>query len=145
MEWKFWSRQRKITAYFIDETNEVFRAKKKYKENKFEIKLNGEVHTYIVDPKRILHLDGKTPLHLYAVGNPIPLNIDGGTWGENAKGLSVDSVGFTKILEDKVVRDLFSHDLDNKLQLILILVIAGMCLTAVSVLIQAGVIKIGGA
>lgn len=142
MDWsilKFWEQKSgKITAYFIDEANGMFKVKKKYTDGKIEVKYGGENHTYLVNPKKIIRMNGTEPTHIYELGNAEPLDFRGMDTPE------LGSVGFTKILEDKVVRDLFSSELDKKLKLLLILVVVSVGVSALTLMIQMGIVKIGG-
>lgn len=132
MDWlwlRFWEiRGPKVEVVFIDETNHSFRAKKRYTNNQFSIRINGEDQRYNVDPKRVIRpAKGGIAQIFYEVGNPDPLPMQ----SEGDRTLS--SVGYQQIMEDKVVRDLFSGDLDKLLKnifMLSVIILVGVLATA---------------
>jgi len=133
------SRKKFIIAHFVDETGTTYKAKKKYSHNAFNITINGEAHKYMVDPTRVYwDLKTRKPVSFYHTGDPIPLEMG---HKPNKEGLS--SSGFKKIMEDKVVQDLFSLDSEKSLKILLYVVAANLVITLFVVLIEMGVVKIG--
>lgn len=132
--------RKKIIAVFVDETNATFRAKKKYQNNTFDIKINGEKHTYIIDPKKI-YIDQKTKdsTSFYKTNSPEPISLE-----DQAKDGQYDAVSFKRILENKVVADLFNMDMAKNMKLLMILIGINLLLTIVMLLHDAGLIKFGG-
>lgn len=134
------SRKKFIIANFIDETGTFYKAKKKYTENAFKVKINGEAHMYMVDPTRVYwDMKSRKPVSFYHTGDPIPLDM-----GHTPNDSGITSTGFKKIMEDKVVSDLFSLDTEKNLKMLLYVVAANLVITLFLVLIQLGVVKVGG-
>jgi hypothetical protein len=121
----------KLRAYFIDESGQMYSAKKKYDNNMFTMKVSGKVYTYIVD-KNFLHFDQdeKLPVGFYYVGNPVPVQLR----HERSESTGVNSVSLTNIMESKIVQELFSSEENKKAKLVLIIVAINAVLTLVIML-----------
>lgn len=116
----FFKKKQKLRAIFFDETGSQFKKDVVYENNKFKIseKLFGKKGVYIVDNNFVLY-DRKTriPISYYYANNPNPIHI------KHERNADLDSIGFKKMLDSKVITELFSNDGIKFLTIILILVI----------------------
>jgi hypothetical protein len=123
----FFKTKQKLKATFFDETGSVFIKEVKYENNKFDVseKLFGKKGTYIVDANFIVYArKTRTPMAYYYTNNPNPIHI------QHVRNKDVDSIGFKRILDSKVIVDLFSSDGIKFLTVILILCIIILLITA---------------
>lgn len=133
----FGKREQKLSVVFIDETGHEHPKKVSYKNNVFHTKINGEEGSYIVDHNYIVH-DGKNrPKSYYYTNNPNPIRI------QHARNEVLDSISFKRIIDSKVVTDLFAEEGLGKLFILLILIAANCALTVFVLLVVLKVVKIG--
>lgn len=139
MGWDILRQRPKIKAFFIDEAGLIIDKKFKYTNNTFSTKAFGEPQAYIVDHNFIVY-DKKTkiPVSLYYVNNPSPIRI------QHERNKELDGIGFKKILDSKTISELFSEENKNVMLILIILIGLNMLLTAVVLLVQFKVIKVGG-
>lgn len=122
-------KKQRLIAVFFDETGSEFRREVTYENNKFEVseKLFGKKGSFIVDHNFIVYdRKSRTPKSYYYTNNPNPIHI------KHERNRDVDSIGFKRLLDSKVIEELFSNDGVKFLTVILILVI-------VVLLVQLGI------
>lgn len=129
----FFKKRSKLRAIIHDETANVYQKDVVYSNNVFMISINGEKHAYVVDHNFVSY-DQKTkiPISYYYISNPQPIRI------QHERNQEVDSIGFRKILESKVITDLFSDEARNTLFLLVVLIIISMLLSAACFAAQMG-------
>lgn len=121
----FFKKKRVLKASFYDEAGRVVVRKVKYQNNTFTQKFNGELQTYIVDDAYI-NYDAKTnqPMSSYYINNPQPIRF------LHERNNEVDSIGFKKIIDSKVIKDLFSDEDSTKMLLLIILICISIAVSA---------------
>jgi hypothetical protein len=132
-------KKQKLVAIFFDETGSTYAREVVYSNNRFEVsdKLFGHKGVYIVDHNFIIY-DRRTrkPYCYYYTNNPNPIHI------HHERNKDVDSIGFKRILDSKVITELFSTDGLKFLTVILIIVII---VGLLSLAIGYGVFKVNEA
>lgn len=112
------SKKNLFIAIFIDEAGRVFRTKKNYSNNQFRMKAKGGEQTYIIDSTCVFHDPvEQLPVSFYYAGNPLPLKLKHTKDVQLKASGTVDANTLTKVMDDKVVSDLFkpSNELDIKI------------------------------
>ncbi len=102
------AKKQMLSVIFIDETGQVHQTIKPYSDNTFRIRTQKGEETYIIDPNCIFYDPRKhMPTSFYYTGNPLPLRLKHTkNYGkDNTK--TVDAKTLTKVIDDKVVSDLF--------------------------------------
>lgn len=122
----FFKKKRKLHVTFFDEIGNVYNKEIKYENNMFKIKEFGEKVAYIVDHNFVLYdKSNHMARAYYYVNNPQPIRI------QHERNQDLDSIGFRKILDSKVIADLFSEEGKNLMFWILIVGIINGVLTMI--------------
>lgn len=137
MAFNFFMKKSRLKAMFIDEVGLVSEKKVKYTNNTFSVKNFGEAQAYVVDHNFVTY-DKKTkmPVSFYYVNNPNPIRI------QHERNKEVDGIGFKKILDSKVISDLFSDEAKSIMTMLLVLIGVNLLFSLVIVLILFKVIKV---
>jgi hypothetical protein len=117
----FFRKKTKLRAVFFDETGSEFTKNVIVENNRFEISENlfGKKGVYIADHNYIVYERKKRiPKSYYYVNNPNPIHI------QHQRNREMDSIGFKRILDSKVIEELFSNSGIKFLTIILVVVCA---------------------
>jgi len=125
-----------LKAVFHDETGREYSKNVTYTNNKFDTKINGESHTYIVDKNRVYHDLKNEPLSHYYTNNPDPILLD------HTRHAEIDSTSFRNIMESKAITDLFAEEGKKILDILLILVIANIIIGLIGLGVLFKLIKV---
>jgi hypothetical protein len=130
---KFWEKKRKITVLMVYPNKDVSISEVEFASRQF----TKEAMTYTIDEKAIYYYKGKPTLFYYSeVSSPIGFNREG-SWDYSLSASEINSV-----LETKAVRDLLLAAMGEDGKLFWICV-ASAALSLITLLIVAGVIKVG--
>lgn len=133
----FFQKKSKIKAIIIDEVGKLHTKKVAYNNNSFTLLVNGEKHAYVVDHNFVTYdIKGNFPTSFYYINNPQPIRM------QHERNDELDSISFKKILDSKVITDLFSEEAKNVLMILMILIIVNLVLTGLLAAIQFKLIKI---
>lgn len=134
---EFFKKKSKIRAIIQDEVGKIHTKKCPYSNNSFTVVINAEKHAYVVDHNFVTY-DAKNnmPTSFYYINNPQPIRM------QHERNEEVDSIGFKKLLDSKVITDLFSEEGKNMLTILMILIIVNLALTGLLAGIQFKLIKI---
>lgn len=134
---EFFKKKPKIKALIVDEVGRVHEKKQKYSNNSFEVMISGKKHAYVVDHNFVTYEHkSNMPMSFYYINNPQPIRM------QHERNENMDSISFKKILDSKVITDLFSAEAASILTLLMILIIANLVLTGILAAIQFKLIKI---
>ncbi len=102
------AKKQMLSVIFIDETGQVHHTIKPYADNTFRISTSKGEETYIIDPHCIFYDQKKQmPTSFYYTGNPLPLKFKHTKEFGKGDTKTVDAKTLTKVIDDKVVSDLF--------------------------------------
>lgn len=133
----FFQKKSKITAIIIDEVGKVHTKKVPYANNSFTLLVNSQKHAYVVDHNFVTYdIKKNGPVSFYYVNNPQPIRM------QHERNADMDSIGFKKILDSKVITDLFSEEAKNLLTILMILIIVNLVLTGLLAAVQFHIIKV---
>jgi len=114
----FW-KKRKIMAYFIDESNRIYKAKRTYSDGKITMNVHGRVETYLVDPEKILiDPSNNWPVCYYYVGNPNPIIF---RYTKAQGNATADGTSLTMLLDNNNLKTLINKRNKDLLKIIVIL------------------------
>lgn len=130
--------QRKLIAFFIDETGSVFKAKKAYAQNVFEVTIQGKKHTYIVKPEHVYNMGMKRmPTSFYHVGRSEPLDMR-----HERPASPVSAHTMNQIMKDDTLSQLFNMHAQKILTMLIILTVINILLGVVTLLVEFGLVKV---
>lgn len=133
----FFKKKSKIKAIVLDEVGKIHIKKVPYSNNTFTLTFNGEKQAYTVDHNFVTY-DAKSnmPTSFYHINNPEPIRM------KHERNTEMDSISFKKILDSKVITDLFSPEGKNLLTILMILIVVNLALTGLLAAIQFKIIKV---
>lgn len=132
----FFTKKAKLKAIIFDEVGKQHEKKVEYANNYFSTSINGESHAYVVDHNFINYgAKNNEPIAHYYINNPQPIRL------QHERNEEMDSIGFKKILESKVITDLFTEQAKNLLTLLMILMVITLIGVAIVGMKVFGVIK----
>lgn len=128
----------KITAFIVDSTGKITRQTIPYESDSFYIGSEPNRRSYIIRHERVYKQpQERYPISFYNWNNPEPIDML-----ENNQP-QLTSLSLKKILDNKVVTDLFSKENDRE-NLMFWLIVGNLILTGVIFLALTGVINFNG-
>ena len=102
------NKKQMMSIIFLDETGQIHATIKPYNNNQFRIPTKDGEETYIIDPECVYYDPKKQmPTSIYYSGNPLPLKLKHTKEYGDKPEATIDANTLSKVIEDKVVGDLF--------------------------------------